>query len=199
MRIKKLISKSVIIHAAIGVLILIPHLGFTQQQPNLGFKNKNFVWGKEGEKTQITLPTATLELYAPFAIEEAGSYKDGGTIYIKIKDSRGTNFRFCADGRMSMGTLNESSPLCLYIGVFYPEQAGAQKLAIGGKEEQSILNFLQGWADAHILKQKQKAIFSNFAECIQEDPLGLGKDAPDNCSACRVLSVIAFLRDKEYR
>jgi len=164
------------------IFIFSSYLCFAKET-NFGFGNKYCVWGKQGEAVKIELPTRIVELYAPFAIENCDMYSDGGTIFITIKDSKGTIFSFCHDGRMrSYGVpskevfansdrlkefwakeqrMIENEPWYFYVETTYPTHEGAQKIPIGGKEEKSLLFLLQGWANAQLSKDDQESFLKD--------------------------------------
>lgn len=111
----------------------------------------------EDDAFQIILPKGTGKLYRPIEIKDVLEYRDGGTIGIVLKDSKERTFSFCYDGRAIIvpwfDTYEEivkyeeeyrlRHPRHIYVGATYPDEAGAQKIPVGGKEEQSILQLLE--------------------------------------------------------
>ena len=102
---------------------------------------------KAAEPITLTLPSGTVDLYPLVLVEEANLFQDGGTIGFVVKDSRGTKFSFCMDGRSQTGP---SRPRHVFAAAVSPDAPGAVEVPIGGPEEKAVLKILEDWVAAKV-------------------------------------------------
>jgi len=114
------------------------------------------VYGEQANIIEITFSGKTVKLYSPITIENVLSYYDGGTTGFITKDSKGTKFSFCLDGRM-----HQPNPRHIFIGSNYPTGPVAVEVPIGGAQEKIILKILEDWLRANV-SQEQQVKLSNW-------------------------------------
>jgi len=113
----------------------------------------------------ISIPLLSINMYPPFELESSGIYKDGGTIGIIIKDSKGTLLPLCYDGRIK-------TPLgkrYLYVGATNPNSSKAKRVIKGSATEESILKILKNvtilkpskYKRADLIKHERKNFICN--------------------------------------
>ena len=158
------------------------------------------IYCNENNKLEIISLSETIELYKPLKIEDILHYEDGGTIGFVIKDSKGTIFQFCLDGRMRVATepgflgelknlMTAQKPYHFYFGATHPESPDAREMPIGGKEEKSIAIILE-----YIMSEKLSAeqlAKLNSSECSQF--------AKEEFKDCVVLGIIKKIKDRQAR
>ncbi|CAA6692341.1 Unannotated [Lentimonas sp. CC19] len=70
----------------------------------------------------------------PYQLIGTGSYRDGGTVWAKVKSSSGETYEMCIDRR-----IKSSTPLEMYVGAIYPTK---QEASIALESDRSKLVFI---------------------------------------------------------
>jgi len=86
----------------------------------------------------IALNQGSITLHAPYEIKETMMYKDGGTIGIVVKDSKGVLLPLCYDQRIKV----PKEDRFVYVGATHPDQSSATKVARGSKTERALFRVL---------------------------------------------------------
>lgn len=100
----------------------------------------------------VALPTGVVRLIEPVAIDYVDIYRDGGTVAIGLRDSRGLALKLCFGDRLQTG-LRRAQPPHLYVGAYHWSDPTAIQLPIGGAEERVILD----WLDQGLAQQRHAA------------------------------------------
>jgi len=138
-----------------------------------------------------------LGLEYPYRVEHWGTYRDGGTLGVTIKDRRGRRLAFSLDGRTGrhdMAALMDSDLDTLriphrhfYIGAEHPNKEGARELPIGSDEEFALLDLLDvisldhfsratrdSLIEPRLDKSRQAEVGQVFAHLKEEERIALG-------------------------
>ena len=132
-----------------GVIIILSVITLAINSPQVLADQTNYV--------EIPLSTGTFKLVKPIEIDSADMYRDGGTIYVVLKDTNGKTFPFCLDGRMqALRIFEKPRPYHIFIRVMHPSIAGAQEIPINGKEEKILLKVLEDWIKENVSEEEQR-------------------------------------------
>ncbi|HDP70646.1 MAG TPA: hypothetical protein ENN38_07580 [Actinobacteria bacterium] len=129
-----------------------------------------------------------VKLYPPVEVHEALMGKDGGTIAIALKDSKGSFLPFLLETiaqhdprRIYIGEINFEKDYTLLGPSAFASQAyegkGVVIVEIGGKEEKAILRILKDWLDENFSEEEQKRLAGGYQ---QEPPLS-GREEKGYC------------------
>ena len=86
----------------------------------------------------ISLNKGSVTLDAPYEITETLMYKDGGTIGIVVKDSKGISLPLCYDQRIKV----PKESRFVYVGATHPDESSAKKVIRGSESARALFKVL---------------------------------------------------------
>jgi hypothetical protein len=98
------------------------------------------------ESARATLakkPCKVLAIVEPVEVKQVFYWKDGGSLGLELKDTKGTVHRFALDGREKGGPRN------LFLGVTYPNEKAGKRVDYWAVEEQELYAVLLRWINRH--------------------------------------------------
>lgn len=115
------------------------------------------------EQQQVRHVSEVLHLAYPVRVIECDTYRDGGTLGVKVIDKWGRRFSFAVDGRMRSAEVRRDlrgdsafiAARHIYVGAAHPNKKGAREIPVLGDEELAILDMLD-LASADILTPERR-------------------------------------------